>query len=210
MGPSNFIHTSSNSTVSLPLAPEEAERRSAEKMTFNTEQSDVVLADTSALLHSQFRLMMTHLLPTLQTQNKKLSVTASSIKELKKNADNPEKPAAVRQRALEALHQLVKWEKAGLIEVIGSRNDRVFADPQLIHQIVLLRHRVDAILVITNDYKLSDDLLAQQVPDSGTIRTVQINRYGYFSNIPTPSRRVVRAKPFVPSRPQTASVWASL
>lgn len=202
----HLIHTS----AVLPLSPEEAEQRSIEKMKFTTEQADVVLADTSALLHPQFQLMMTHLLPALQAQSKKLSVTASSVKELKKTADNAGKPADVRQRAQKVLHHLVKWEKDGLIEVIGTRNDRVFADPQLIHQIVLLRHRVDAILVITNDYKLSDDLLAQQVPDSGTIRTVQINRYGYFSNIPTPSRRVVRAKPFAPGRPQTRFIRDAL
>ena len=202
----HLIHTS----AVLPLSPEEAEQRSIEKMKFTTEQADVVLADTSALLHPQFQPMMTHLLPTLQAQIKKLSVTASSVKELKKTADNAGKPEDVRQRAQKVLHQLVKWEKDGLIEVIGTRNDRVFADPQLIHQIVLLRHRVDAILVITNDYKLSDDLLAQQVPDSGTIRTVQINRYGYFSNIPTPSRRVVRAKPFAPDRPQTRFIRDAL
>ena len=92
-----------------------------------------------------------------------------------------------------------RWQ----VRILGKRGDRVFADPKLINQVALLRHRVDAILVVTNDYKLSDDLLAQQVPDSGTIRTVQINRYGYFSNIPTPSRRVIRIKPKL----NDADIW---
>ena len=183
------------SLTNQALSPEAAARQSSEKMKLITEQSGVVIIETSSVLHPQSPLMMEHLLPIMQAQGRAVRVCVSTVKELKKTIDNPGKPEAVRQRAAAALHQLVKWEKDGQVKIIGKRSDRTFADPKLINLVALMRHRVDAILVVTNDYKLSDDLLAQQVEDSGTIRTVQINRYGYFSNIPTPSRRVVRVRP---------------
>lgn len=200
------------SQTRLNRSPEAAARQSKEKMKFSAEQSEIILIETSSAVHPQFSPMMGHLLPILQTQGRPAYVCVSTVKELKKIVDNPGKPEDVRQRAEAVLHQLVKWEMAGQVRILGKRSDRVFADPKLINQVALLRHRVDAILVVTNDYKLSDDLLAQQVPDSGTIRTVQINRYGYFSNIPTPSRRVIRIKPKLndaDNRPG-ADTWTNL
>lgn len=182
------------SLTNQALNPEAAARQSEKKMKFIAELSEVILFDTSGTVHPQFFLAMEHLLPILQPQGRQPYVCVSTVKELKKIVDNPGKPDAVRQRAEIVLHQLVKWDMDNKVKILGKRGDRVFADPKLINQVALLRHRVDAILVVTNDYRLSDDLLAQQVPDSGTIRTVQINRYGYFSNIPTLSRRVVRVK----------------
>lgn len=65
------------------------------------------------------------------------------------------------------------------MDSLGDDADIGFADPMLFSQITALRHRVDSILFITNDYKLGEDVQRHTEPDSGKICVCQINRYGH-------------------------------
>lgn len=173
--------------VSNVQSAEEKSAQSEAKFKNVSEKAEMIVADTSSVVHPAFPLMMEH--KNRQCPDQPICVFVSSVKELKKHIENPKKPEEFRRRCEERLHQMTKWTQEGQIRILGRRADRVFADPKLVQEVVWWRHRVDSILIITNDYSLSDDLQNMQVEDSGTICTVQINRYGYFSQIPPVSRR---------------------
>lgn len=167
-------------------APQDAEelRLAAEKkMDSLLGGASVVLVDTCSVLHDAFPQAMEHMRPYLINQKKRCYVPVSCVYELKKLSRDPKKDESFREKAACRLHFLTYMKDEKIVDSLGDDADIGFADPMLFSQITALRHRVDSILFITNDYKLGEDVQRHTEPDSGKICVCQINRYGYFSYV---------------------------
>lgn len=167
-------------------APQDAEelRLAAEKkMDSLLGGASVVLVDTCSVLHDAFPQAMEHMRPYLIKQKKRCYVPVSCVYELKKLSRDPKKDESFREKAACRLHFLTYMKDEKIVDSLGDDADIGFADPMLFSQITALRHRVDSILFITNDYKLGEDVQQHTEPDSGKICVCQINRYGYFSYV---------------------------
>ena len=166
-----------------PQDEEVVRMASQKKMGTLLSSASLVMADTCSILHDAFPQAMEHMLPYLTQQKKPFYVPVSCVYELKKLARDPKRPESFRQKAAGRLHLLAWMKDEGVVDVLGEPTDGGFADSILFSQITTLRHRVDSILLITNDYKLGEDVQRNTVADGGRINVCQINRYGYFSFI---------------------------
>ena len=183
--------------TAYPQSEELLRMASQKKMSALMGSAYVVLMDTCSILHDAFPQAMEHMLPYLTQQKKVCYVPVSCVYELKKLARDPKHSESFRQKAAGRLHLLAWMKDEGAVDVLGDLTDGTFADSVLFSQITTLRHRMDSILFITNDYKLGEDVQRNIVEDSGKIRVCQINRYGYFSFInPAPQQSRSNQNPF--------------
>ena len=180
----------------LPRSAEDLACASDKKLGSLLGGSSLAIAESSSIMKPKFPQLLEHATPYLQANRQKLWVPASCVLELKKLSRADYKSPEQQQAAKHRLHLLAKAKEDELVDVLGSPDDPVFADPVLTSQIITLRHRVDSILVITNDYDLGRILLDSTVPDSGTIRVYQLNRYGYLSSHPSERFRDGHKNPF--------------
>lgn len=180
----------------LPRSAEDLACAADKKLGSLLGSSSLTIAESSSIMKPKFPQLLEHATPYLQANRQKLWVPASCVLELKKLSRADYKSPEQQQTAKHRLHLLAKAKGDELVDVLGCPDDPVFADPVLTSQIITLRHRVDSILVITNDYDLGRILLDSMVPDSGTIRVCQLNRYGYLSGHPSEHFRDGRKNPF--------------
>ncbi|MBE5709927.1 MAG: hypothetical protein EGR51_08560 [Oscillibacter sp.] len=165
----------------LALALEErqagSQRRAHEKLERLVDQY-TILVDTCSLLNQRFPLLMEHLEPLLRMRGKALIVPSSVVRELVSlSVKKPE--LTERIRAL--LPLMAQLQQQGLLRVYGSPSED-FGDQQMLSAVTRFMTKVP-LLVITQDNKLSADLL-----QLNRLRSVQgqnvaverINRYGYL------------------------------
>lgn len=137
------------------------------------------MIDTCSLLHEQFPAFAHHLAPMLRQYGKALIVPSGVIEELKSlPGRKPELRTAIRT----AVDVLLELRQQGLVRVFGGSGES-FGDQQLLTAATRF-FTTNALLVITQDLKLSADLI--RLNRLGSVRgkrlgVSRINRYGYLS-----------------------------
>ena len=137
------------------------------------------MIDTCSLLHEQFPAFARHLAPVLRQYGKALIVPSGVVEELKSlPGRKPELGAAVRA----AVDVLLELRHEGLVRVFGGSGES-FGDQQLLTAATRF-FTTNALLVITQDHKLSADLI--RLNRLGSVRgkklgVSRINRHGYLS-----------------------------
>ncbi len=168
-------------------------------------QRFTLLIDTCALLHEQFPLLMERMAPLLRQNGKVLIVPSSVLTELRNLAD---KKPELTERIRALLPLMAQLKSQGLLKVYGSTSEG-FGDQQML---AVVTHFMTSaqLLVITQDNKLSSDLLRLNQLDSvhgKQVAVSRINRYGYLSRFLTPEQRGSSsvsgstADPFFPGAP---------
>lgn len=138
-----------------------------------------VLIDTCSLLHTEFPTLMRRLVPLLMENNKALIIPSGVAAELQRLSGRADAP---HEQLYTVIKQVAALRKEGLVSVLGEMGE-TFGDKQLLA--VATRFLTSAeLLVITQDVKLSQDLL--HLNELGSVRgkrltVCRINSYGYLS-----------------------------
>jgi len=138
----------------------------------------IILVDTCSWMHEMANLLIEHIAVSLKRYGKKIILPYSVNEELRKLQNNPEKKD-MADRAAKVINYLIKED---LIEGRGGFGD-TFADNKLFSVINEYRMKQD-VLLITQDVKLSRDVLTQNELKSAIghpVKVYRINRYGYLS-----------------------------
>lgn len=138
-----------------------------------------LMIDTCSLLHEAFPAFAGHLAPVLRQYGKVLIVPSGVVEELK---SLPERKPELRGAVAAAGRVLLELRQEGLLRVYGSTTQS-FGDQQILTAATRFLTS-SALLVITQDHKLSADLI--HLNCLGSVRgrglgVSRINRYGYLS-----------------------------
>lgn len=143
----------------------------------------IIMLDTCSIMHEGCESLIDSMIPLLRKYNKKIVIPNKVIEELKKHFDCWNDPVK-KSLAEKGLQLCKRLKQENCLSIRGGQFDN-FADNVFFVHFSILRFRYNMVL-ITQDYKLSQDILQLNNMQTGTgnlIRVFKLSREGALIEI---------------------------
>ncbi|WP_062106073.1 CFI-box-CTERM domain-containing protein [Bacillus niameyensis] len=167
-----------------PLNENAMDKRSLQYMDYMISQSEAIFIDTSSLLQPISEEFLKRLAFHLEKHGKKLILPFKVYEELKKHQNN-ENNSELAKMATQTLRRLALLQQKGHLDIYGDQSLDNFADNVFNTQITRLRV-THAILLITNDIKLGQDILLLNQSQSvrgKKVHVQKVDRFGFLQRV---------------------------
>lgn len=143
----------------------------------------VVFIDTCTMLHDHIDRFWNKAIPLLKKHNKKIILALAAYRELEKKAAD-EYDSELSRKAKNSVKAVSALVKEGVLEIRGEGNEH-FADN--VYLFVFTKFRLQYnLLLITQDYKLSGDILNLNNNQSVKAHKIEVKKINQWGNLVNP------------------------
>ena len=139
-----------------------------------TERGHIMMIDTSSLLVDGAEAFLKKAAPILLKEGRKIIVPAAVMNELNSKAMQDSNPELSR-RARDIMNTVLNYRDMGAAAIYGDDNDGGFAD-NVFHKAAAMFGLTHKLTVITQDYRLGQDLLAMAHMRSVNHRSIHVSK----------------------------------